>query len=69
MSGEAHLPLRAQVLDATSLIATGHLDLKEVAFFLTQPNSLPPNVALSIFVSTGEMGGSRFWGVSRKDWG
>ncbi|KAK2076047.1 hypothetical protein QBZ16_001383 [Prototheca wickerhamii] len=41
------------VLDATSLIATGHLDLKEVAFFLTQPNSLPPNVALSIFVSTG----------------
>ncbi|KAL6779847.1 hypothetical protein ACKKBG_A13975 [Auxenochlorella protothecoides x Auxenochlorella symbiontica] len=44
---------RHWVLDATSLVTSGHTDLKEVALFLVQPNSLPSDAALSLFVSTG----------------
>lgn len=31
----------------------GHLGLKEVSFFLQQPNTLPPDAALALYVSTG----------------
>lgn len=37
----------------SSLVTPAYWELKEVALFLTQPNVLPPDVALSLYVSLG----------------
>lgn len=42
-----------QVLDVTSTVAPQHTDLKELALFLTAPNSLPLDAALGLYVSVG----------------
>lgn len=44
-------PLYTQVLDVAPLAGASIINLKEVAFFLLQPNSLPPDTALSLYVS------------------
>jgi hypothetical protein len=41
------------LLDVTSTVSQQHSDLKEIAFFLTAPNSLPPDAALALYVSVG----------------
>jgi protein Hikeshi len=43
--------LHTQVLDVAPLAGASIINLKEVAFFLLQPNSLPPDTALSLYVS------------------
>ncbi|KAG7672601.1 hypothetical protein Ndes2526B_g08876 [Nannochloris sp. 'desiccata'] len=41
------------LLDVTSTVSQQHTDLKEICFFLTAPNSLPPDAALALYVSVG----------------
>lgn len=45
--------LRSQVLDTTSTVCPDWHQLKEVALFLTQPNVLPPDQGLALYVSIG----------------
>lgn len=40
------------VLDVCTMVAPNYWDLKEISMFLTQPNSLDPNVALGLYVRT-----------------
>jgi hypothetical protein len=42
-----------QVLDVVSTVNPNYADLKEVSLFLMQPNSLPPDMALALYVSIG----------------
>lgn len=42
-----------QVFDATATVVPDYRELKEVAIFLTQPNVLPPDVGLALYVSIG----------------
>lgn len=49
------------ILDVTSAIQPlQHTDLKQVSLFLTAPNALPPNTALSLYVSVG-ISGTEDW--------
>ncbi|KAL4421725.1 hypothetical protein ABPG77_002341 [Micractinium sp. CCAP 211/92] len=41
------------VFDATATVVPDYRELKEVAIFLTQPNVLPPDVGLALYVSIG----------------
>ena len=50
--GPTLLPL-VQVFDATATVVPDYRELKEVAIFLTQPNVLPPDVGLALYVSIG----------------
>lgn len=42
-----------QVLDVVSTVSPAYHELKEIALFLTTPNSLPPDMALGLYVSIG----------------
>lgn len=44
---------RPQVLDIGAAVTPDHTSLKEVALFLTQPQILPPDSALGLYIAVG----------------
>ena len=42
-----------QVLDIGAAVTPDHTSLKEVALFLTQPQILPPDSALGLYIAVG----------------